>query len=196
MASEVGICNLALSNIRAGSINSFDEASSQAQLCRLKYPVLRDQALEDAPWQFSHRLIALALLTDEVHGWTYVYQYPNDCLRINKLIGDVVLPTDTKIPYEIFNIGDNKVIVSNEANLRIDYRAKVADPNLFTNQFVIALSHLLGGELAIPIAGVDKGRSLRQDEFKLYNAYLSAATAGNSNEQYSSMQESEFITVR
>ena len=42
MASEVEICNLALSNIRAGSINSLTEGSLQAQICKLKYPILRD----------------------------------------------------------------------------------------------------------------------------------------------------------
>ena len=45
MTSVVDICNLALSNIRAGSINNIDEVSLQAQQCKLKYPFMRDRLL-------------------------------------------------------------------------------------------------------------------------------------------------------
>ena len=113
MTSEVEICKLALSHIRAGNINSLNDNTAQAQYCRLHYPILRDQLLENSPWQFGQSIRTLSLLTEEVHGWAYVYQYPSDCWLIDLLVTDPVVPRDVTIPYQIFNVDDNKVIVTN-----------------------------------------------------------------------------------
>lgn len=88
MASEIDVCNLALSNIRAGSINSLNENSLQAQLCKLKYSILRDRCLREIPWQFNHKIRALSPVTDNIFNWAYSYSYPADCLKINRLIGE------------------------------------------------------------------------------------------------------------
>ena len=82
MASDVEICNIALSNIRAGSINSLDENSLQAQQCKLKYALLRDRMLTEVPWTFNRKIRALSVLTTEIFNWAYAYQYPTDCLKI------------------------------------------------------------------------------------------------------------------
>jgi len=214
MSSEVEICNLALGDIRAGSINSLNESSIQAQQCKLRYPVLRDQLLRDVPWQFTHKIKALALLTDELFNWAYVYQYPADCIQINRLMlnweevesgnnrsrlqGDQFIKVNLKqqIDYKIYNIDGNKVIASNESDLRADYTAEVTDPNLFDTQFIVTLSKLLAAELAIPLVGVDKGRQLRSDSYGIYQSYLNAAIASNENEQYTQTPDSEFVNIR
>jgi len=217
MASEVELCNLALSNIRAGSINSLDESSVQAQQCKLKYPFLRDRLLAEIPWSFNHKINTLALLTTDIFNWAYAYQYPSDCLKINRLVGeyeeianadaDVIsrlldsqlLPIKdlrTQITYEIFNFSNNKTIGTNEANLRIDYSAKITDPNLFSSDFIIAFSHLLSSELAVPLIGVKEGRQLRIDSLQIYKSYLDSAIANDMNEQYDRPALSEFETIR
>jgi hypothetical protein len=217
MTSEVEVCNLALSNIRAGSINSLDESSLQAQQCKLKYPFMRNRCLTEIPWIFNRKIRALSLLTTEIFNWAYAYQYPVDCLKIHRLVGaheelanadaDVVsrlidsqlLPLKdlrTQIPYEVFNFSDNKTIGTNEADLRVDYVAKVTDPNLFSDDFVLALSHLLASELAIPLIGAENGRQLRSDSLQLYKEYLSAAVANDLNDQYDAPGDSEFVTIR
>lgn len=217
MTSEVEICNLALSNIRAGSINSLTESSLQAQLCKLKYYIMRDRCLREIPWQFNHKLVALASVTTEVFNWAYAYQYPTDCLKINRLVGayeelpngsttvisraydNSVIPLKdirSQIPYEVFNFNDNKVIGADESELRIDYAAKVTDPNLFSDDFIMALSHLLSSELAIPIVGAELGRALRNDSLQLYRSYLASAIAADQNDQYLAPRESDFVTIR
>lgn len=217
MASEIEICNLALSNMRSQSINSFTEGSLQAQQCKLKYPILRDRLLTEIPWGFNHKIKALSLLSTEIFNWAYAYQYPTDCLKINRLVGaheelanadaDVVSrmreselfslsDIRVKIPYEVFNFSNNKVIGSNDADLRIDYSAKVTDPNLFSNDFIMAFSHLLTSELAIPIIGAETGRQIRSDSLQLYKTYLDAAIANDMNEQYDTPALSEFETIR
>jgi hypothetical protein len=202
MASEVEICNIALANIRSKSINSLNENSLQAQTCKLMYPVLRDQLFEDVAWSFAHAVKPLSLLTLESFSWGYVYQYPTDCLRVNKLIPnlkgvrDDTFGYEGKVEYEIQNIDDVKVIVSDLAELRIDYRMLVTDPNKFTNQFKLTLAYLLASGIAVPIVGAEMGRQLRSDSYQIYTQYLAAASASNSNQQRSVVPESEFITIR
>lgn len=203
MASEVELCNMALSNIRAGSINSFNEASLQAQQCKLKYPFLRDMLLRDVPWNFAHKVDPLALLTDDLFNWAYAYQYPSDCLYINKLIlsfetfgsaGEIYTPDlDRQVKYEIQNVDGNRVIAANEPGLRVSYRKRVTDPNLFDTLFIQTFVQLLTSELAIPIVGAEVGRQFRSDAFKIYKSYLEEATATNGNEGYTEPTDSDFI---
>lgn len=217
MASEIDICNLALGHIRAGTINSLDESSVQAKQCKLKYPIMRDQMLQDSPWQFAGSIKPLSLLVAEVFGWAYVYQYPSDCLRINRMIldyervnqsnrasglyypyrdEDLYRINDPQVEYKVVNLDGNKVIVSNYEDLRIDYRVKITDTDLFTTTFVMALSHLLAAEIAIPIVGVEQGRALRGDSMQIYEAYINSAIVNEMNEQKTYLAESESITVR
>ena len=217
MASEVEVCNLALSNIRAGSINSFNEGSVQAQNCKLKYPILRNRCLREIPWQFNHKLRALAPVTTDIFNWAYAYSYPVDCLKINRLVASFEgIPTGSsqvasrlldstvmnlkdvrrQIPYEVFNFDDSKVIGSDQPELRIDFAAKVTDPNLFSDDFIMALSHLLASEVAIPIVGAELGRALRKDSLQLYQKYLNSAIANDMNDQYLLPGESDFVTIR
>lgn len=216
MTSVVEICNLALSNIRAGSINALTEGSLQAQVCKLKYDILRDRLLTDAPWQFARRVEPLAVLDIEVFNRVYAYQYPSDCLHINRLIlnleevdsnsvdaisryRDNTLPRfnfNQQVEYDIRIIDGDRVITSNEKELRADYRVRIEDPNLYSSDFIMALSYLLSAELAIPIVGAEQGRALRAESLQIYQQYVDSAVANNQNEQYALPPDSEFITVR
>jgi len=166
MSSEVEICNVALSNIRSTGINSLNESSLQAQQCKLKYPIVRDTVLAAANWGFSNKVAPLALLTSTVFNWKYVYQYPSDCLFINKLVLNyetfaqgVSNPYDNLapntpdlnrgVPYKVMNLDGKKVIVSNNPELRIDYRSRVTDTSMFEVTFTQALSWLLAAEVSI-----------------------------------------------
>jgi hypothetical protein len=172
--------------------------------------------LRDVPWQFGHKVKALAVLSDDLFNWAYTYQYPSDCLQINRLMinfeevgqgGDAFfsrfldrgLPQPNlrqQVKYEILNVDGNRVIGANESELRIDYRAKITDPNLFDSQFIMVISHLLSSEVAIPIVGTEKGRQLRSDELTIYKEFLKAAVASNLNEQYHPPSDSEFVSIR
>lgn len=217
MASVVGICNVALAQIRAGSINSLDEASLQAQQCKLHYQIAVDQCLSETDWGFNHELRALSALDIEIHGWRYCWQYPSDCLRINGLVRnmediDRTNPTPDsryyephitkhprdlpKVEHRVFNVAGNRVIVTNEPTMRLDYRKKVDDPNLFSSDFTMAVSYLLAHYVAVPIVGVKDGMTLRQSNLQLYVAFMAKAEDQNASSQYTEPAESEFITVR
>ena len=146
-----------------------------------------------------------------------MYQYPTDCLKVQRLVGaheelanadaDVVsrlldsqlLPLKdlrNQIPYEVFNFDDNKTIGTNEADLRIDYAAKITNPDLFSTDFIMAFSHLLSSEIAIPIVGAKEGRELRSDSLQLYKVYLDAAMANDLNDGFDTPALSEYETIR
>lgn len=217
MASDVEICNLALSNIRARSINSLDEGSLQSQVCSLKYSLLRDMLLTEVPWGFARSIKALALTTKTVFSWSYVYSYPSDCLQINRLVGaqedlstadasvisrladsGLLVTNDlrAKIPYEIFNVDGTKTICANDSDLRIDYTKQITDPNQYTHLFILALSHLLAAEIAIPIVGAETGMKFREDSLTMYKSYIAEAIINDLNEEYSQPAISEFETIR
>lgn len=217
MASEVEICKMALSHIRAGSINSLTESSVQAQQCKLFYPLVRDQMLRDLAPHFAKRVRALAERSgDDIFNWAYSYQYPSDCLKVLKLrpnyeevqqgeptiysrYRDLNYPIpdlDSAVSYEIQNIDDNRVIVTNEQQVRADIIIRVEDPNLFDIQHIFALSYLLASELSIPLVGVEKGRALRGDNLQIYNQYVDTASVEQLNESHADVPDSEFITVR
>lgn len=217
MPSVIQICNFALSHIRAGSINSLTESSKEAQVCTLFYSTLRDTVLEAHDWQFNNKIDDLALLSTTSFGWVYNYQYPSDALKINKILpreSDVTsvsglsssyyydnysrLKTmpNRQIEYKIFNVSDNLVIATNEVDAKINYRAKVTNPNLFTNQFAMALSHLLAANIAVAIVGDSKGSVFQEKNLNLYQSYLNSATINDLNEQYSIQPESDYINIQ
>lgn len=219
MASEVEICNIALSQVQAGSINSLSESSKEAQQCLLHYANARDQVLTETDWGFNTTIEALAQLSSvTVFNWAYVWTYPSDCLQINTLIrnvqsvasGEGLAPSALRygssrfrtpqdfvpVEYEVMNVDGVKVIVSKESTLRANYRKKVTDPNLIPANVRDAISMLLASKIAVPLAGSKEGRVLRTDALGLYNAWVTKAADQNGNESFQEEQESEYILVR
>jgi hypothetical protein len=118
---------------------------------------------------------------------------------ISRLVDNQLLPTTQmmpEVPYEIFNVDGNKVIAANEADLRVKYAAKITDTTKFSDDFVMALGHLLASEIAIPLVGAELGRQLRSDELQLYKEYVNAAAADDANESAYDEQLSEYETIR
>jgi len=213
MPSVVEICNLALSQIRSGSINSLEDPSVQAQQCKLHYASARDKVLSDFDWGFNNSTKALQLLTGRVFGWAFAWQYPNDCLHINRLRRDEedvepdsnrarldprlqLLNQTSRVDYAIKYLDGQKVIVTNENNLYMDYRAKVTDVTLYSSDLRMVIAYLLGAHLAISLAGMKDGRVMRADLMAMYDAFQREEKAEAANQRQSIPTESEYITVR
>lgn len=219
MTSPVDICNMALAHIRAGNINSLTEASTQAFYCKLFYDICRDQCLEDASWGFNTRISPLALLDSSlfaVFNYACVYQYPSDCIRIERLVRDFeeitpgnsasnrvypipgypVQDFNTPVPYEIFDINGTTVIGANESDLRVKYATKTTDVNKFSSAFKLALSRLLASNIAVAIAGEEKGDKLMNKQLSLYQKLINNAVTNELNQRHTVVPDSEFITVR
>ena len=210
MSSEVEICKLALSEVRGGNINSLDDPTVPAQQCKLKYPIFRDQLLASHDFSFNQSIKALALLTDTIFDWEYVYQYPVDCLYVKEIIpnvessiysydrpfSDPVTLFQNDVEYKVLMNNDVKVIVSNHPDLRINYRRSVSDPNFYEHNFRMALSYIIAAGIAVPLAGIKEGTLLKQGLLEMHEYYLNKALMSSANQQSSYTPDSEFITVR
>jgi len=156
MNSEIKICNKALSYFGGGQISSLDEASEAARVCSLHYEDARDEVMRNFPWPFASKVTILALSTDTIPGWLYVYQLPVICLRSRRIFNKYDYLADD-IPFDIY--GDK--LVANLPEAYLEFTAKITDPTYFDVTFSKALSYKLASEIVIPLLG----NTTRKQEF-------------------------------
>ena len=190
MASEIDICNIALSHLGdTATVSSIDppEGSAQAELCARFYPVARDSLLEMHPWGFSVRRAQLALLSSSVSSWSYCYAVPADAINlIAVLSSDATNDYSTASPLGIgqytpqpfVNETDDSgasVIYTNQDDAVLRYAALVTDTTKFSPLFVNALSWHLASFLAGPILKGDVGAAESKRCTQMMMNFLSAA---------------------
>lgn len=174
MASEVDICNAALSHIGEGAtvaaINP-PENSVEAMHCARFYPMARDAMLEAHAWRFNTKRADLAELADNPQEaiWGFAYQLPNLCLRPLRVLQPDTSDDFKGQPFEVETDTDGSLILfTNVEDAVLVYCAKVTDTAKFSPSFTIALGILVGHFLAGPIT---KDLKLKAG---LYQAYLAA----------------------
>ena len=190
MTSEVSICNLALSHIRAGTIASLTEAGTAPEACALWYDVARDLALADIWWNFAGKTVVLAKQTEVPNEWSFGYAYPTDCLFARYITPTGKLRQEAdRIAFEVaINDAGNESILSNQDEACLTYTFQQTDPNKFHPHFVVALSYQLAVHIAVPIAGTSKGRVLREDAATAYLNAIRAAISADSAEEFRGRQ--------
>ena len=89
MTDQVGVYNLCLGRLGVGqAIGSPTENSVPAKTCNRFYDQCRQEVLRAFPWGFATKAEPLAQVVGQTFpGWTYVYQYPNQCLNM-RAVGD------------------------------------------------------------------------------------------------------------
>ena len=203
MASEVQICNVSLSHLgdtaTVSSINP-PEGSAQAEHCARFYPVARDALLEMHAWSFATRRVALALLTNIIGQWQYVYAMPAAVINIISVIppdanddysvrlsypsqygyNPEMIPTAGSYvpqPYAIETLSTGvQVLLSNQENAVLRYTGAVVDPTKFSPLFVMTLSWLLASMLAGPIIKGAEGAAEAKRCYQMMQAHLVEAT--------------------
>ena len=213
-SSVIEICNMALGNIRSTSINSLTESSLEAQACNLRYDQARRFMLRDHDWNFAHRVTALSLLTEEPVEWQYMYDMPNEAVRIKYLAPSAITSSsrtalyrmgvdyydDTRTPRSIpFEMGlseaGRKVVLTDLNEAYAAYTYDLTDSSIFDPQFVEALSWYLAALIAVPVAGAERGRDLRGEALALYSETLPAAQASDAREGYFNRASIESPTI-
>jgi hypothetical protein len=212
MASEVDICNLALScigdNATVSSISP-PEGSAQAEHCARFYPMARDSLLDMASWNFTMRRVALAQLTMVWPEWKYAYAIPSDTLNIISIISATAaddystrsIPTDgayysgnyappisagqyTPQPYTVETQADgSSVLFTNCEGAVMRYSSFVTDTAQFTPLFVMALSWHLASMLAGPIIKGAEGAAESKRCVQIMSGYLAKANASDANQR-------------
>lgn len=181
MASEVDICNLALSHLG-------DEASviaitpphgtTQASHCARFYPIARDVVLQAFSWTFATRRAVLAEVVNPVLGdYLYAYALPNGFLRpLAALYPGVPAvdfgagATDTgSFAYTVESADDGSLILyTNLVTANLRYTARVTDTTKFPPLVIAAIARLLASYLAGPVLKGDTGTKVAMQQMKLF----------------------------
>lgn len=188
MASEISICNLALSHLGdEATITSIDppEGSAQAEHCAIFYPLARDSLLEMHSWKFSTRRANLAELTDNAFNWAKAYAEPNGALRILSVLEGMDSSEASTKPFEtIANESGVPMILTDQPAATALYTVVVTDTTKYSPLFVMALSWHLAGMLAGPIIKGEAGRAEGKRCAQMMQAYMSQARVSDANQNY------------
>lgn len=183
MASEVDICNLALTHIRAQpDVISIDPAEGgvKAEQCALYYHKARQYVLRAHVWGFAttyRSLAQLALDPSAASLFTYSYAMPADCLRAIYVFDGASRDPQ---PFErVVDANGAQCLYTDVASATLKYVQDIEDPTKFDSQFVIALSYYLAYMLAIPVSGLP---DLASENYERYLVEISRASATNANE--------------
>jgi hypothetical protein len=174
-ASRIGLCNKAISRIKAKEIQSLDEASLEARECRRHYPDVISEMLGGAhDWSFQNRRVALAAnATNERSGeWLFAYAVPADLGTAIRLLPDLTsLGTGYPVPLpgepyaETWALGglydspyliENGVIYSNIENATLEYGIDDIEEVVLTALVQRAIYTDLASRLASPVKGNEK----------------------------------------
>jgi hypothetical protein len=133
-ATELEICNAALSRLGAPAITSFSDQDKRSQSCALVYPRTRDHLLRSHPWKFALKRVALTPhVSVPAFGYSAQFALPADYLRIFRL-------DFPDIEYKI----EGGFLLCDESTINMIYIAKITDVTKFEPMF----DHLLGVMLA------------------------------------------------
>lgn len=182
MASDVDICNLALSYLgdtaTVASINP-PEGSPQASHCATFYPIARDALFEMHDWGFATKRVALAQLDNPSSQWAYCYAAPSDLMNTIAVLDAAALDDTiqtvtnqdqpigytnetfaqiTPQPYSVEMSADGQdIIYTNQANAVFRYVARIIDTTKFSPLFVRTLAASLASMLAGPVLKGEAG---------------------------------------
>jgi hypothetical protein len=176
--SVVQICNTALARIGVSSfIDSLNEASQEAQVCKLLYDQCRDRVLREVQWPFARAFATLALISDNTgkawaSEWTYAYRYPSDATVVRRILTPLGPRQAIAEPFEIGQDGAGRIVLTNMKDAAVEYTRKVEDPTQFDPSFSSVLAWLLAAEISMPLSAVD---GLRKQALQMYQAERSIA---------------------
>lgn len=185
MASEVALCNIALSHLgNARRVAAIDppDGTAEADLCATFYPVARDELLESADWSFARKREPLALLsTNDSDTWAYAYQKPADCIMPRRITtGD---STAFEQDSENFDC-EGDVIYSNKEDAVLLYTRSITDTTKYSPSFQVSFGYLLASYLAGPIIKGEEGAKAGQAFRKASGVGAPGSVAKDANKTF------------
>lgn len=136
--NSIEIVNLSLSMIGIPTINSFEDKSKIARMCKDFYPMLRDRVLREYPWSFATAGATLAQIDETPFddSFQYVFSLPSDLIGI------------LRVNSESFRKAGKKIL-ANTNPCKILYTKRVEDPAEFDDLFIEALKYILAVEIGM-----------------------------------------------
>ncbi len=151
MPDETDLVNFGLRRIGASIITSLADGSPSANAANDVYTEIRDDLLRSHNWNFATKRLKLAQSsTTPIFEFDYGYPLPSDWIRtVSVHDNDAGHGT---ILYRMEQINGQNSIVTSSDEVWLRYVFRITDPNLMTADFRMALSYLIAGLLAIPLA--------------------------------------------
>lgn len=188
MASEVDICNLALSHIgQDANITSISppDGGFEADKCAMFYPIARDGLLEKAAYRFALRREALTEFADNPSTqWSYAYSLPNACIRPLAVLLEGAIDDTAPQPYDIETMADGQMILLTNAppGATLKFIMRQTDTTKYTPTFIEALSWRVAAYISGPIT---KDLKLKAECFKASEAFRLDAEKLDADSRYS-----------
>jgi hypothetical protein len=174
MASEVSVCNLALSHLGdEATVTAIDppEGSEQAERCATFYPIARNTVLESHAWGCATTRESLVVLADvdPPDSWAYAYAYPNGCLRPLVVLMPGATDDDDGKEFVVEETSDGtRVIYTNVEDAELRYIFLQDDTTRYSMFMVNAIARLLASYLAGPIIKGSEGMKIAQGQLEMY----------------------------
>lgn len=189
--NSIDICNLALAYIgNTRSIASMAEQSKEAILCSRFYNLTREQLLKSFPWSFAVKTVDLTVTTETDEKYGYVYEYPEDCLRVLRVGEDA-----DHVMRTLDNDGTLiRRIACDVENASARYICDAQDADGYSAEFADLLALALAFRLAGPmVADARMTQSVQQQ----YQYALAVAKQLNAVEQKQPMvKENKYSDAR
>lgn len=181
----VTIFNQAISAIgHRARIATENEASREAEVCRLWYPTVRNQVMSAAPWSALRKVAKLVLSTERENddpwetgnpqpGYLFSYTLPTDMLVPRFLT--------SYAPFEITNLSNIRTLQTNDESPILVYTALSEDPNTWgLGGLTMCVIYALASYICHPITAK---RALAADTAQRANTLILEARAQEANMQ-------------
>lgn len=175
MLNITDVCNMALAHIAKMRIASINEQSEPARQCKLFYDSTRKQLLREYTWGFAKRVSKLAELTVESPYWKKVYAYPEKCIAVRKIFdsetGAAIRAGEAEQEeWDLYMASDNVLAIGCDlSNAWLEYTYDVDDVEMFSSDFLNALTHMLAFNICVQLTG---NSGLQQTQYQLAQAAL------------------------
>ena len=155
MADQVEICNNALIKAGGAIINSIDDETKEARLCKASFNTSMRYVLRMHSWNcVTARATLSPLATTPDHEWSYAFAFPSDLLRFLKIYQND--------EYRI----ERKKILANSDTLEIKY---VFDPGEELSLLDVGCAEAVASYLAFNISyALTQDRILKERLFSEY----------------------------
>lgn len=194
------VCNLALGLVgQRQFIDDLDEATTEAQVCKVFYDDTRRELLQAFAWRFAMSpFIALGELSDTVQDWDYVYQAPSDMLPEGAAViwsGNRVEGEGDRVAFkQAMLTGSRPVILTDMEGAYLSYTVDIDKPALWPPLFTKAVA----AQLAVYLAGAlpVKPQLIPMLEQRAMQAFLAAAARSGNAAVPDAPADSALITAR
>jgi hypothetical protein len=172
MPTEIEVANAALVAIGTKTITALTDATTDANVVEIWYPITRDAILRSHPWNFAEKRVQLAQIAGDtpVMDFAYFYQLPADCLKVRRLSDEAV-----DIAYKVE--GDR--LLCDDAEVSLLYTFRETNLEAWDPMAIECLIYRLASNIAYPIR---QDAGLAKTMFELSAARLADAKATDAQE--------------